>query len=275
LLAQTLVDQLTTSAVGPSARIVVAGEIGRSGGEGIDPFTGVRDTDLLVIEDLQRLSVRAAGEVERLLDERTARNRPTVITSSVGPADLPRLPRRLTNRLTSGLVIRIDPPGPGSRRILASQLARKWGLQLSEEALDWLSMRSRGGARTLIGSLSKLAVAKRSAGPLSLDEVRHQLASDPHPRSGSIDQIVSRVSSTFGVRPDEVLGPGRQRAVLVPRQVAMYLAREVAKMSLPHVGTAFGRDHSTVLYACRRVAQAVKGDVKLRQTVRELTAELE
>jgi chromosomal replication initiator protein len=82
------------------------------------------------------------------------------------------------------------------------------------------------------------------------------------------------VAAAFGVRPRDVLGSCRQRAVLVPRQVAMYLAREVGRLSLPAIGAAFGRDHTTVLHACRKVAEAVKADPKLRRTVRELKAEL-
>jgi chromosomal replication initiator protein len=276
LLAQTLVDQLTAQPSGPTARIVVAGELVRTPGNGPDPFAEARDPDVLVIEDLQRLPVRSAGELERLLDDRAARRRPTVITSSDGPAGLTRLPRRLTSRLAAGLVIRLDPPGTESRRILLEQLARKRGLQLTDEVLDWLATsRSRGGIRSLIGTLSRLNPPDREAtGPLDREAVRRQLIDDPVDDSSPIDRIVLRVSTIFGVRPTDLLGSGRQRSVLVPRQVAMYLAREVAKISLPRVGTAFGRDHSTVLHACRKVAEAVKDDVKLRRTVRELTAEL-
>ena len=89
-----------------------------------------------------------------------------------------------------------------------------------------------------------------------------------------MNRIVERTAAAFGVKPKDLLGPGRQRTVLMARQVAMYLAREAAKLSLPAVGAAFGRDHTTVMHACRKIAAAIADDAKLKRTVRELKAEL-
>jgi chromosomal replication initiator protein len=158
------------------------------------------------------------------------------------------------------------------------RIARRLAVRLTDDALDWLAGRATGGgARPLVGQVETLkTLARGIIGSLDADAVRELLAgSQPTSRGGPVKRIVERVAAAFGVKVKDVLGPCRQRSVLVPRQVAMYLAREVAKLSLPAVGAAFGgRDHTTVLHACRKVAEALKADAKLKRTVRELKAEL-
>ena len=149
-------------------------------------------------------------------------------------------------------------------------------MRLADDALDWLADRpTGGGVRPLLGDLEKLKVLARGVvGSLDADAVRELLADGGASGASPVERIVGRVAAAFGVTVRDVLGKSRLRDVLVPRQVAMYLAREVAKLSLPRVGAAFGRDHTTVLHACRKVADAVKRDAKLKRIVRELRAEL-
>ena len=85
---------------------------------------------------------------------------------------------------------------------------------------------------------------------------------------------MKRVCAAFGVAEKDVRGTSRLRSALVPRQVAMYLARELAGLSLPRIGAAFGRDHTTVLHACRRVEQAMAADALLKARVKQLRGEL-
>ena len=114
------------------------------------------------------------------------------------------------------------------------------------------------------------------AGPLDRKAVEEILAAGGHGRGadGELPEIVKRVCAAFGVTRKELLGPSRLRRVLVPRQVAMELAREVGGLSLPRIAVAFDRDHSTVLHACRKVEEMVEDDVELAATVRQLRKEL-
>ena len=87
---------------------------------------------------------------------------------------------------------------------------------------------------------------------------------------------MAKVAATYGVKPKDVLSKCRQRTLLVPRQLAMYLTRLLTKLSLPQIGAAFGgRDHTTVLHSCRKIEAELKADAKLKRTVRELKAELQ
>ena len=271
---------LSAAPTGQTVQVVAAAELPRPTADQPDAteaFADLRGCDLLAVEDVQHLPERKAGVLCRLLDHRAGRRLATVLTGSAGPAGLSHLSRRLTSRLAGGLVVQLEPLTPSARRALLERLARKASLRLTDDALDWLAARSTGGgARPLTGAVETLkAVARGVVGSLDADAVRELLADGQLTSRGDLVKgIVERVSSAFGVKPRDVLGPCRQRSVLLSRQVAMYLAREVTKLSLPAVGAAFGRDHTTVLHACRKVAEAIQGDAKLKRTVGELKAEL-
>lgn len=280
LLVRTLVRKLTVAPTGLTVQVIAAAELPRPAADqpdAVEAFADLRGCDLLAVEDVQHLSDRLAGLLCRLLDHRAGRRLATVLTGSAGPAGLSHLPRRLTSRLAGGLVVQLEPLTATARRTLLERFARRAALRLTDDALDWLAARATGGgARLLAGAVETLkAVARGVVGSLDADAVRELLADgQPTSRGDCVKDIVERVSTAFGVKPRDVLGPSRQRSVLLSRQVAMYLAREAGKLSLPAVGAAFGRDHSTVLHACRKVADAIRDDAKLKRTVRELKAEL-
>ena len=276
-LVQNLIHAVVDSPDAVTARVVAARDLHRAAWETPedDDFAELRDVDLLAIEDLQHLPAKAADRVCRLLDARASRRKPTVVTASAGPAGLTKLPHRLTSRLAAGLVVQLEPLTPLARRTLLDRLAGKRNLPLTPDALDWLASQSTGGgARPLAGAIERLHHLTRDfAGTLDLGAVQ-KILSDGDTPENPVERIVARVASVYGVKPKDVLGPCRQREVLLPRHVAMYLARLIAKLSYPQIGTAFGRDHSTVLHAVRKIEADLKADAKLKRTVRELRAEL-
>jgi chromosomal replication initiator protein len=281
LLIQTLVRKLAAGPGGHTARVVAAAELPKPAADqpdGAEAFADLHGCDLLAVEDLQHLPRKLAGVLCRVLDHRGGRRRPTVLTGTAGPAGLRHVPRRLTSRLAAGLVVQLEPLTAAARRVLLERLARRAALRLTDDALDWLAARATGGgARPLVGTVEALrTVARAVVGSIDAEMVQELLAGpQPTSRPDRVKRIVESVAAAFDVKPKDVLGPCRQRSVLVPRQVAMYLAREVARLSLPAVGAAFGgRDHTTVLHACRKVADLLKDDAKLKRTVRELKAAL-
>ncbi len=280
-LATTLIQKTCAGPTVVTTRVVAAGDLARAAA-GRNDAEGFADRDLaacdlLIVEDLQLLPPREADAVCELLDQRVGRRKATVVTSNVGPAGLRRLPQRLTSRLASGLVVQLRPISANSRRVLLESAARQRGIRLAPEALDWLAKQGAGGgARAVLGLLNNLAsVAAAFPGPLSKAAVIDVLAhAGPPATAQDVTQIVKRVAAAFGVPEKELLGASRLRRVMIPRQVAMYLARELSGLSLPRLGSAFGRDHSTVLHACRKVEAELDSDVELAGLVRELRAEL-
>jgi chromosomal replication initiator protein len=152
-------------------------------------------------------------------------------------------------------------------------------VRLTDEALDWLAEQSTGGSvRATLGLLQNLAqVVGEFPGPLGRAEVEQTLAQTGQPTSSvghDVSTIVKRVAAAFSLSEKELLGASRLRGVLRPRQIAMYLARELTGLSLPRIGAAFDRDHTTVLHACRKVEGEIAANATLAKQVNELRATL-
>ena len=282
-LVQTMVRELIRHPDGITVQVIPARDVKEQTPDPAEFENGFADwvaCDLLAIEDVQHLPVKSASALCRLLDRRASRRRPTVLTASTGPAGMSQFPRRLTNRLSAGLVIRLDPPSQASRRKLATRFAVQRNLRLADDALDWLASEA-DGVRALAGLVQRLAsLAGKRARPMSRRTIvtllqEQEPTAEKAPKTLPISKIVTRVAATYAVQVKDLLGTGRQRLIMLARQVAMYLARTVAKLSLPRIGTHFGgRDHTTVLHAVRKIEQAITTDAKLKRTVRELTKEL-
>jgi chromosomal replication initiator protein len=244
-----------------------------------DPTAGprlleARCSDLLIVEDLHHLPARAMDSVAQLIDERQRLGLALVVTANAGPAQLRHrgeaLPVRLTNRLVSGLVVALAPLGPASRRRFLEEQAARRGLAIAAEILDWLAGALTGGGRQLEGALNQVA----TLAPRTLDELQvHWQVNASQP---TVEWIVRRVSDYYRVEPRQLRSPRRQRRLMLPRQVSMYLARRLTRLSLVEIGAWFGgRDHTTVMHACRKVESAMQGDAQLSGAVRQLHAELE
>jgi chromosomal replication initiator protein len=239
------------------------------------PLTEALGADLVVFEDVQRLPPRAAPAVANLLDHLLARRRQVVLTATEGPARLGDLPARLSSRFASGLVVGLRVLSRPSRLDYLKQRAAGRRIALGDGALGWLAANLPGSGRQLDGGLARAASLARLLGhaPTAADLAEH-LRADADAHRATVEGIVRRVGAYYRVTPRDLCGPGRG-AVLLPRQVGMYLARRLTGLSLQQIGAAFGgRDHSTVLHACRKVEQALSRDAALSAAVRQLHADL-
>jgi len=236
----------------------------------------LKEADLFLIEDVQQLPARGALALARLVDHCLSRQRQLVLTATLGPAQLTHLPARLTSRLGQGLTTALEALSPDSRLEFLRERGLQREMTLAPAVLDWLAAHTPGSPRQLDGTLTRLeglsAAIGRPAEPADLDTA---LCEDVAGHSLSIDRIVQRVGRYFQVKPAELCSARRSREVLVPRQVGMYLARRLTDLSLEQIGAYFGgRDHSTVLHACRKVEQALNSDAGLSGAVRQLHADL-
>ena len=228
----------------------------------------------LLIDDLHRFPARADETLVTLVDRCLVGRIQLVVAADVGPALLPHASRRLASRLGSGLVVGLAPLGPESRRAVLQQGAAQRSLALSEPALAFLVAHLPGSFRALEGALLRL----ETLGPqpsLSAVESLFRPEATPLTPSQTLERIVARVCDYFQVPATDLCSARRSRQVILPRQVSMYLARQFTNLPLVAIGEQFGgRDHSTVLHACRKIEKELQSDANLSRAVRELAAGL-
>lgn len=241
-----------------------------------DVFMRARTCDLLTVEDLQHLDLRAAGRLERWLDERIAFRSATLLTTAIGPAKLTDWPPRLTSRLAAGLVVGLQLPGPASRRRLVRRLAEQERVALTAEAVAWVAAHTPGGVRPLQGALAALKpTARESAVPLEPADVAHVLAEASSAALPTLPRIADRVARHFATEPRRLRGRARRPGALWPVQVGIYLARQLTSHSLAKIGDHFGgRDASTARHACRKVEARAAADPGLAAALHQLRSEL-
>jgi chromosomal replication initiator protein len=239
-------------------------------------LAAARECDLLVVEDVQHLPERSVEALVGIIDDRRARGRQTVFTASRGPGQLTRLPARLTSRFAAGLVVGLEPLAPASRLAYLQDRARRRRLAVGPDVLAWLAEHGGRSARQLEGAVKRLEVLARVRGQApDLAAVAEAFQDDAHAARPSVERIIERVGRYFRVEPGQLCSRRRGRNALLPRQVGMYLARLLTPLSLGQIGAHFGgRDHSTVLHACRKVEQALARDTDLSGAVRQLHADL-
>ncbi|MFL5245283.1 MAG: helix-turn-helix domain-containing protein [Gemmataceae bacterium] len=232
--------------------------------------------DLLIIEDLQHLASSLAVPLANIIDDRLARRRQTVFTATVGPAHLSELGTRLTSRLAGGLVVGLAPLTAPSRLTLLETLARRKRFPLSQEVLLWLAEHLNGSVRQLEGALARLETLSRlQSRPLSSARVAEFFRTEADAGRPTVERITQRVGRYFQLKPEQLQSRRRLRNALLPRQVSMYLARQLTPLSLNEIGAFFGgRDHSTVLHACRKVQNALSKDANLSGAICQLNADL-
>lgn len=239
-----------------------------------------RSCDLLIIEDLQHLGPQTVQPLTELLDNRASEARATLLTARLGPQHLAyrgsRFPARFTSRLAGGLVIHLQPLQAESRFALLQEMAQQRQLAVSHDVLRWLAEHLSGGGRQLLGALERIEALWRmkTIGRDAAALIEH-FKDDVAAGKPGLDSITERVSAFFQVDAEQLQSPSRLRNILLPRQVSMYLARKLTGLSLEQIGAWFGgRDHTTVLHACRKVEGALANDVLLSGAVRQIHAEL-
>lgn len=243
-------------------------------------WSETREADVWIVEDLQHLPTRFAETLVRLIDEGLRRGQQLIFSANVGPGRLRHrgntIPPRLTSRLASGLVVAIEPMQAASRKRALKTLAEETDLTLSADVLDWLAKHLTGGGRQLEGAIRQLKSLQRlHKKPLTLAEVQGHFRVQVEAKAPTVKRIAEHVGDYFRIPTRHLISARRSREVVLPRQISMYLARQLTGLSLEKIGKYFGgRDHKTVQHACRKVEAAMKRDAVLSGTVRQMHAEL-
>ncbi len=257
--------------------------IGALHNDGIDAFkTAYRGVDVLLVDDVQFLQRKAKTEEEffHTFNALHASGAQLVLTSDRLPRDMAALEDRLRERFEAGLVCDVKPPDFGTRLIIL----RKRVLQdrisgVDPDALELIAERVDSNIRALEGALIRIvafgSLTGRAVDSALVEEVLGGLYPDLRPRVRSVEEIQRRICQDFEISMDDLVSTSRAQSVTWPRQVAMYLTRELTDATLPAIGRAFGnRNHTTVLHACKRTAARIAEDPSAYDTVQRLHSEL-
>jgi chromosomal replication initiator protein len=241
-----------------------------------------RGVDVLLVDDVQFLQSKARTEQEffHTFNALHGAGAQLVLTSDRLPRDLDALEDRLRERFEAGLVTDVKPPDPATRRTILRKRVQQDGVtNVEPAAIDVIAERVDTNIRALEGALIRVvAYGSLTGRPVTTElaeEVLAGLYPGTRPRRRSVGDIQERICEAFGVSMEELLSTSRAAPVTWPRQVAMYLARELTDQTLPAIGRAFGgRNHTTVMHACRRTAERIAVDREAYDTVRRLTEDL-
>ncbi len=232
-----------------------------------------RSVDLLMVDDVQFISGKESTQEEffHTFNALVDQNRQIVISADKSPSDLEKLEERMRSRLGWGLVADLHPTTYELRLGILQSKAERAGLEIPHKVLELLAHKITSNIRELEGALNRITanmqLVGRSITLESAQEELHDLLRSCE-RRVTIDEIQRRVAEHFNVRQGEMTSDRRARAVARPRQVAMYLAKQLTSRSLPEIGRKFGgRDHTTVMHAVRRIDELRQTDPALAEDV--------
>jgi chromosomal replication initiator protein len=240
-----------------------------------------READVLLVDDIQFLSRGEQTQEEFFHTFNALYNdgRQIVISSDRAPNQIASLEDRLRSRFEWGLITDVQPPDLETRVAILQKKARAEGFAVADDVLEFIAQRVQNNIRELEGRLTRVvACASLSNVPVTLglaqDVLRPLLPSDA---SGDIpsDLIINETAAYYTLTRDDLFGPSRSRPLVIARQVAMYLCRELTPLSLPKIGETFGgRDHTTVMHADSKIRKLMGERAAVYSQVQELTARI-
>ena len=232
-----------------------------------------RSVDLLMIDDVQFISGKESTQEEffHTFNALVDQNRQIVISADKSPVDLEGLEERMRSRLGWGLVADIHPTTYELRLGILQSKAEQNRLQLPQKLMEFLAHKIVSNVRELEGALNRITAQMQLTGRDITLESAQELLRDllrANERRVTIDEIQKRVAEHFTIKMAEMTSSRRARVVARPRQVAMYLAKQLTSRSLPEIGRKFGgRDHTTVMHAVRKIEELIASDRALAEDV--------
>ena len=240
-----------------------------------------RSVDVLMVDDVQFMGGKDTTQEEffytfnSLIEE----GRQIIISADKSPSDLDGIEARLKSRLSCGLVADIHPTDFDLRIGILQNKARQLGVELPEKVSEFLAQKITSNIRELEGALrrviahSQLLSDKEITLDMTQDVLKDMLRS--YDKRTTIDEIQKKVAEYFNISVKEMQSSRRARTVARPRQVAMYLAKQLTSRSLPEIGRKFDRDHTTVMHAVRKVEELIVEDASLAESVDALRRALD
>ena len=240
-----------------------------------------RSVDVLMIDDVQFIIGKESTQEEffHTFNALVDQNRQIVVSADKSPSDLEGLEERLRSRLGWGLVADIHPTTYELRLSIIEAKLEKYNINLSKDVAEFLAHKITSSVRELEGALTRLTAHVTLVGREVDIEIAQDLLQDllrASDRRTTIDQIQKKVSEHFNLKISDMHSARRSRIIARPRQIAMYLSKNLTTRSLPEIGRKFGgRDHTTVIHAIKKVEELKKNDSNLSEDIEILTRSLQ
>ncbi len=236
-----------------------------------------RKVDVLLIDDIQFLAGKDSTQEEffHTFNELFNSYKQVVLTSDRAPSDIRNLESRLVSRFEWGLAAQIESPDLETRTAILHQKTSEWAVQVDEWVLTFLATNIRTNVRRLEGALMRVAahvsLGKTEMTPSLLENMLRDIIEETGSKAVTIDSIQKIVAEHFDIRLADMTSRRRPKSIAQPRQIAMHISRELTKSSLKDIGEAFGgKDHGTVIHACKTITAMMAANEEFRRTVSTL-----
>ncbi len=239
-----------------------------------------RSMDVILIDDIQFIAgkERTQEEFFHTFNALYDSHKQIIVTSDKFPKDIPGLEERLRSRFEWGLIADIQPPDVETKLAILKMKAEQNNIKLPENVALFLANSICNNVRELEGYLIRIgAYASLTAIPVSLEMARDGLKDIliERNRELSVEEIIKKVSIHFNIKISDIKSPKRLKAVVLPRQIAMYISRQLTSSSYPEIGDRFGgKDHSTIIHAIRKIEKLMEEDFQLKSTIENIKKEL-
>ncbi len=236
-----------------------------------------RQADILLVDDIQFIGGKESTQEEffHTFNALYQAGRQIVLTSDRPPKEIKTLEDRLRTRFESGLLADVQPPDFETRIAIIRRKAELLDIAIPDDVAEYISNRLKNNIRQLEGAVKKIKAYKILAGSspsivIAQNAIR-DILNDNQPISVTVDRIISEVSRTYEISPQDIRSPKRSAQISLARQVAMYVVREVTQMSMSSIGEEFGgKDHSTVVYSIQQCKERMEQDSRFKNTIEDI-----
>ncbi len=239
----------------------------------------MRNVDVLMVDDIQFLSKTKSTQEEffHTFNDLYSKGKQIIISSDRPPKDIPTIEERLRSRFEWGLIVDIQKPDYETRVAILRRKAEEEKIDVPFDVIDYIAERVESNIRELEGTLTRLnAQCELMGTPITVECAREslsQLVKSNEGRRITPELIISVIADQYGVTGEDIISKKRSRDIALPRQIAMYLCRDMTQLSTTNIGRAFGgRDHTTVMHGCDKISDEMKANFSFKKRIEELSA---